>query len=387
MEALMELQKASDDSILPFPVPTYRFDQKNEMFKRSIWDEKMQPHRKRFYEEIVYQQKIGYRKLDYAFRNAAWNLEWGFGFGNARSNYGLYSWEGVVDRIKRYVETGGRVKETPEEMSHIIKRVARFLGAGVIGICRVHPNWVYSHEFNLLSREHYPINLPEDSHTAIVIGIPMDYETIRSSPSGVSAAATGLGYSKMAFVANLLATFIKGLGYRAIPCGNDTALSIPLAIAAGLGEGSRMGLLITEKYGPRVRLCKVFTNLPLQVDSYRTFGAIEFCKTCKKCATHCPSQAIPDGEMTTEGLNISNQSGILKWYIDAEKCFSFWAKNRMDCSICIRICPFNKAKGLIHDAIRAVIKRTTLLNTLFTQMDSIFGYDKIVPAKKFWDSH
>jgi hypothetical protein len=76
----MELQKASDDSKLPFPVPTYRFDQKNEMFKRSIWDEKMQAHRKRFYEEIVYQQKIGYRKLDYAFRNATWNLEWGFGF-------------------------------------------------------------------------------------------------------------------------------------------------------------------------------------------------------------------------------------------------------------------------------------------------------------------
>jgi reductive dehalogenase len=314
-------------------------------------------------------------------------LEWGFGFGNARSNYGLYSWEGVVDRIKRYVETGDRVKQTPEEMSHIIKRVARFLGAGATGICSVHPNWIYSHEFNLLSKEHYPINIPEDSHTTIVMAIPMDYETIRSSPSGVSAAATGLGYSKMAFVANLLATFIKGLGYRAIPCGNDTALSIPLAMAAGLGEGSRMGLLITEKYGPRVRLCKVFTNLPLQVDSYHTFGVQEFCRTCKKCATHCPSQAIPDGEMTMEGPNISNQSGILKWYVDAEKCFSFWAKNRMDCSVCIRVCPFNKVKGLIHDAIRAVIKRTTLLNTLFTQIDSIFGYDKIVSAKKFWDSH
>src|SRR4030067_3081705 len=234
MEARMGLQKVSDDSKLPFPVPTYRFDQKNEMFKRSIWDEKMQPHRNRFYEEIVYQQKIGYRKLDYAFRNATCNLEWGFGFGNARSNDGLYSCEGVVDRMKRHVETGDPVKEDPEEMSRIIKRVARFLGADVAGICRVHPNWVYSHEFNLLTREHYPINIPEDSHTAIVIAIPMDYETIRSSPSGVSAAATGLGYSKMAFVANLLATFIKGLGYRAIPCGNDTALSIPLALAAGL---------------------------------------------------------------------------------------------------------------------------------------------------------
>ena len=299
MEAVMEEQEASCESKSPFPVPTYRFDQKNEMFKRSIWDEKLQPHRKRFYEEVVYQQKIGYRKLDYAFSNATWNLEWSFGSGNARSNHGLYSWDGIVERMKRYVETGDPVKESPERMSQIIKKVARFLGAGAVGICRVHPNWVYSHEFNLLAREHYPINLPEDSQTAIVIAIPMDYEAIRSAPGGVSGAATGLGYSMMALVANLLAAFIRGLGYRAIPCGNDTALSIPLAMAAGLGEGSRMGLLITEKYGPRVRLCKVFTNLPLQVDSFRAFGALAFCKTCKKCSTHCPSQAISDDDMTT----------------------------------------------------------------------------------------
>jgi epoxyqueuosine reductase len=371
---------------LPFPVPIDRFDQKNEMFKRSTWDEKMRPYARGFYEEVVYQQKIGYRKLDYAFRNAASNLEWGFGFGNARSNSGLYAWEGVAAKMKRFVETGEQVKESPAEMNRIIKRVAWFLGADLVGICRVNPNWVYSYEFNVLTQEHYPINLPEDSHNAIVMAVAMDYEAIRSSPTGVAGAATGLGYSKMAFVANLMAAFLRGLGYRAIPSGNDTTLSIPLAMAAGLGEGSRMGLLITEKYGPRVRLCKVFTDLPLQYDSYHDFGAIEFCKTCKKCATHCPSQAIPYGDTTTEGHNISNQSGVLKWYVDAEKCFAFWGKNRMDCVNCIRVCPFNKPVGILHDAIRTVIKKTTSLNPLFTRMDSLLGYDKILPAKSFWNS-
>ena len=72
----------------------------------------------------------------------------------------------------------------------------------------------------------------------------------------------GQGYSMMVYTANLMAAFIRGLGYKAIPCGNDTALSIPLAMAAGLGEWSRMGLLVTEKFGPRVRLCKVFTDMP-----------------------------------------------------------------------------------------------------------------------------
>jgi reductive dehalogenase len=385
-ENFMESQKGNRHPEFPFPVPTYRFDQKDEMFKRSIWDERMRPYAKGFYEEVVFLEKTGYRKLDYAFRNAAWNLEWGFGFGNARSNSGLYAWEGIAAKIKRFVEAGEKVKGSPHEITPIIKKAAKFLGADLVGICKVHPNWIYSHEFNLITGEHSPVNFPENCQNAIVMAVSMDYQAIRSSPTGIAGAATGLGYSKMAFVANLVAVFIRGLGYQAIPCGNDTALSIPLAMAAGLGEGSRMGLLITEKYGPRVRLCKVFTDLPLQYDVYQSLGAMEFCKTCKKCAIHCPSKAIPLGEMTREGLNISNQSGILKWYVDAEKCFAFWGKNRMDCTNCIRVCPFNKPFGIIHDAIRSTIKKSALFNPLFTWMDEFLGYDKPYSPKKFWDS-
>jgi reductive dehalogenase len=369
-----------------FPVPTSRFDQKNEMFKRSRWDEKMQAHGKRFYEDIKYREEFGFRKLDYAFRNASWNLEWGFGFGISRSNSGLYSWDEMPSKWNRYLEAGDVVREPPEEMSHNIKRVAHFFGAGLVGIAKVHPNWIYSHEFNTQTNEHYPIEIPEDCDKAVVLGIEMDYHTIRSSPSGVAGAATGLGYSKMAFVANAVAAFIRGLGYQAIPCGNDTALSIPLAMAAGLGEWSRMGLLITEKFGPRVRLCKVFTDAPLRCDSYRPFGVVEFCRDCKVCAINCPSQAIPHEDMTSEGPNISNQSGVRKWYVNAERCFAFWAKNRMDCTDCIRVCPFNKPRGLLHDLVRAVIRRTTLFNRPFIWMDGLLGYDERIPAVRFWDT-
>ncbi len=67
-------------------------------------------------------------------------------------------------------------------------------------------------------------------------------------------------------------------------CTIDFEISLNLLfkeIAASLGEFGRMGLLITEKYGPRVRLCKVFTDLPLAIDRYRPFGVTEFCKTCE----------------------------------------------------------------------------------------------------------
>ena len=381
----MKSEKELAGQEIPFPVPAYRFDQKNEMFKRSLWDEKMLPHGMRFYREVKFQEKMGYRKIDYSFRNASWNLEWGAGFGNSRSNSGLYSWEGVNDRIRHYAESGDPVKASPEQMSRNIKRAARYFGADLVGICQVHPNWVYSHEFNTITREHYPMELPEGCHNVVVLAIAMDYEGVQMSPTPVGGGIVGFGYSMMAFVANLMATFIRGLGYRAIPSGNDTALSVPLAMAAGLGEMGRLGFLITEKFGPRVRLCKIFTDLPLSYDTYRPFGVKEFCEVCKKCATKCPGQAIPHGDMTTEGHNISNQSGILKWYVNAEKCFAFWAKNRSDCANCIRVCPFNKPSGVIHDLSRAIIRKTPLLNRFLLRIDDILGYDKPFPVEKFWE--
>jgi reductive dehalogenase len=381
----MTAEQQKSEHELPFPVADDRFDQKYDLFKRALWDEKIQPAGKRFYMEAVYQDKMGFRKKDYALRCGGWNIEWAAAWGNSRSNFGLYTWEGVNKRIQHYVDTGDPVREPPEQMSRTIKRVARYFGADDVGICRLHPNWVYSHEYNTMTREHYPMEVPEGCDNAIVLAVAMDYETIRMSPSGMGDAATGLGYSMMAYVANLLATFIRVLGYRALPCGNDTALSIPMAMAAGLGEVGRMGLLIHHTYGPRIRLCKVITDLPLAYDSYQPIGATEFCEVCKKCAKYCPSQAISEGGMTDRGPNISSHSGVRKWYVDCEKCFNFWGKLRMSCSNCIRVCPFNKPAGFIHDMSRAFIRKTTSLNKFLLWIDDMLGYDKSYPGEKFWN--
>lgn len=382
----MGSEKKVDETDFPFSVPEWRFDQKLEMFKRAIWDKEMQPHATRFYKEVKYQKKPGYTKMDYALRNSSWNVEWSAALGNSRSNYGLYAWEGVPAKVQHFLDAGGPVKKSLKDMSRIIKKAARFFRADLVGITKVHPNWIYSHEFNLLTGEHYPLEIPENCRYAVVMAIAMDYESMRSAPTCIGGASVGLGYSEMAFSANLLACFIRGLGYHAIPCGNDTALSIPLAMAAGLGECGRLGLLITEKYGPRVRLCKVFTDLPLEVDHYRPFGVAEFCETCKKCAINCPSQAINHGGMTWEGPSLSNQSGTLKWYVNPEKCFAFWAANRVDCATCIRVCPYNKPLGMLHNVVRAVSRRTKLFNRFFVKMDDMMGYGKVKPSEQFWDA-
>jgi reductive dehalogenase len=368
-----------------FPVPAERFDQANEVFKRSLWDEELTPHGRRFYAEVEYRDKRGYRRLDFALRNAAWNLEWGFGLGNSRPGSGLYSWEGVPEKAQHYL-AGEPVSLPPAQMSAYVKKAARFLGADLAGIARVHPNWFYSRGFDTIAREHFEVEVPEGFSTAVVLAVAMDYDNLRAAPTATAGAATGLGYSRMAEVANLVAAFIRHLGYRALPCGNDTALSVPLAMVAGLGEGSRMGLLITELLGPRLRLCKVLTDMPLAADSYRPFGVTEFCRDCQACARHCPSKAIPDGEMTSDGPTMSNLKGVLKWHVDPERCFRFWAANRADCTVCIRVCPFNKPAGRLHDSARALIRRRRpLLNRALSRLDEALGYQRATPPDDFWE--
>jgi reductive dehalogenase len=371
----------------PFDVPNYRFDQRNEIFKRRTWDEKLLPYGNQLYTQVKYQEKYGYRKLDYALRNAAWNIEYGFAFGTMCSNRGLYSWTEISDKVKRFIETDQPVSNSPEYNTRIVKKTARFFGASLVGICYAHPNLIYSHELDLLEKQHRKIELPDGCTHAIVMAIEMDYNTCRYSPDAISGASTGLGYSIQAVIANQLATFIRGLGYTAIPSGNDTAISIPLAIAAGLGESGRNGLLITKEYGPRVRICKVFTNLPLNFDNYKPFGAARFCKTCKKCAKTCPSQAISYGDPENNGPSISNHSGVKKWYINPDKCFLFWVKNWMDCNNCVMSCPFNKPLGKIHDTARLLINNAPYLNRFLVYFDDVLGYGRPLwkNNKNFWD--
>ena len=79
----------------------------------------------------------------------------------------------------------------------------------------------------------------------------------------------------------------------AVASMNDSALAIPLAVQAGLGEVGRHSLLITREYGPRLRLDKIFTDMPLEIDEPVRFGVKEFCDICQRCSAACPPRAIP----------------------------------------------------------------------------------------------
>jgi epoxyqueuosine reductase QueG len=129
---------------------------------------------------------------------------------------------------------------------------------------------------------------------------------------------------------------------------NDTALSIPLAIAAGLGQLGRNGLLLTPEYGACIRICKVLTDMPLDINMPIDFAVTEFCNQCYLCSESCPADAISLTDRTFTGPTESNNPGVEKWYVNAEKCLRFWQTNGASCANCIAACPFTLGFSGVH---------------------------------------
>jgi len=385
MRSVNYVEKGADRYIVGDVVP---YDQKNEMFKRPFWDPAMKDLGKKFYHTpIIPREKSGYRLSDISATNAAWRLEREYALGVRGGRTGFYAWDWDGKFGYPRAQSGLKIKiDDAKTNTRRIKRAAALYGASLAGVCKLDRRWLYSPGY-LLTPEGGKTDaniVPDEFKYAIAIAVEMDYDAINCSPAGPASIATGLGYSKMAFSAGLLAQYIRGLGYQAIPCGNDTACSIPIAIDAGLGEIARNGLLITPEFGPRVRLAKVLTDLPLISDKPIEFGVRDFCLMCEKCAKKCPSKSIMFGDPTDTPHNISNRKGVGTWHINAETCLNFWAENQTDCSNCIRTCPFNKPPGLLHDGVRWGINKARWLNRLFLWGDDVMGYGRKEDVDRFW---
>ncbi|MBW1999498.1 MAG: reductive dehalogenase [Deltaproteobacteria bacterium] len=267
----------------------------------------------------------------------------------------------------------------PYAMTRVIKDMAIWSGADQVGVARLNPLWLYTNwglhniMYTNAAEAGDPIEIPAEYTNVIVMIHEMDYDLIKRSP--YREAASPMGYSRMAWCASILASFIRELGYKAIPCGNELGLSIPMAVDAGLGEMGPNGLLITRDFGPRVRISKVLTELPLVPDSPIDMGVQEFCEKCKLCAKYCPSRALMSGERTDQAWDQCNSPGMLKWPIRAMRCFEWWVKNGNGCSVCIRVCPWNKPNNSLHKIVRIFAERNLLIR-LIVKLDQLLGFGR-----------
>ncbi|GFE52358.1 hypothetical protein So717_41110 [Roseobacter cerasinus] len=321
------------------------FVQRNDVFTRAFWDPSVRSAKTdaffaSYRMEASPRRGDGFSQRDFALRNAAWLISDimtdRFADQGRREGFqASISADTPVAPVKLDVDN-------PTEMSSEIKKVARFFKADLCGITAIDPRWHYSSRVDVRDLSDAPNDLPEGLTSVIVLGHEMDAELVNTYPAATGGAATGRAYSQEAATVMQLAAYIRNLGYEAVPSMNDTALVIPYALQAGLGEYARNQMVITPEFGPRLRFSKIFTSLPLAHDRPKPLGVRAFCDICTKCAEACPVNALPFGAPEVGGANISVLKGVKKWTSDAEKCFGFWAKLASDCAICMRVCPFNR---------------------------------------------
>jgi len=369
-----------------------RFDQRDSAFGQAIRrnGRVVEFGSEEFKADRIRKNVPGFSLVDYAFNAAAGMYEFTPG-EHISLDSGFYSWSSLG--VARKPEGIPRWEGEPGEAAAIISKAARYFGAVRAGFCELDRRWVYATsrwgkeivfedvEEGYTTEEKAVI--PESHRWVVALTVPMEYEETMYSPTALEVA-TVMGYSRMHILAGQVAEFIRGLGYHAVPCGNDTALSVPIAIQAGLGHLGRHGRLITWERGPLVRICKVFTDLPLPTSPQAPDGIIEYCQVCKKCAKHCPSQSITEGPRTWEGPSEANNPGVYKWYTDAESCLKYWNEAGTGCNVCFRVCSFTKPQGAVHGAVKWFIRNVPQLNGLWAWTDDLLGYGRMKDPMEYW---
>ena len=386
-----------------------RFNQKDHMGSQMVWD----AHYKSEREKLKVKQRQLTEKGRSGFEAPAWGLEYAaeslldlMDFSKNQADTRATAWQSELEPAPT-----GRPETSPKEASRMVRKAAEMLGADQVGFAELDRRWVYSHYFDQETKKDFPIKFSDepgyeehDQPTQLedgtrVIPKEMKYVVVmlhewgkgldgtEHAPTLLTEGLSTLAYARMAPTLWMVAEFIRGLGYNAIPAANDTALSIPLAVDAGLGQLGRHGLLINPEVGARCRISKIFTDLPLEPAGAVDSGITEFCNACLKCVPKCGTKAITTGNRSFEPLDESNATGVLSWKVDAKKCMTFQNRVGSTCSTCVRRCAWTKPPNKMYAIPRFFIRnfRWRWLNKTWVWLDDRAGNGKFnKKADDFW---
>lgn len=343
-------------------VPTARIDERDVMFSRMA----LEAGSERFFE--YYRDNPHRKALDDEFREKAGLLSKRSkhyepcSFAAARANFE------AVKSLKPLVERepdGEAPAVDPQKMTRFIKSWARRLGAVSVGVTELRDYHLYT----VVGRGgDYGKPVTLDHTFAVAFTVEMQKDMIDSAPFGPTVMESAQQYLSSGTVAVQIAEFIRNFGYPArAHIDGDYRVVCPLvARDAGLGEIGRMGLLMTPKLGPRVRIAVVTTDMPLVPDRRRYEpSTLEFCGICKKCADVCPGRAIPLGAR-------GEIEGACRWQINSEACFTYWCVIGTDCARCVKACPYSHPDNFVHNSVRTCLTWSPVFRRFALKMDDFF---------------
>ncbi|TXT58622.1 MAG: putative 3-chloro-4-hydroxyphenylacetate reductive dehalogenase [Promethearchaeota archaeon] len=201
---------------------------------------------------------------------------------------------------------------------------AKNLGVDLIGYTKVDEIFVF-------------YNLKIYGKNAIVLGMEMKWEHIKTAPSAICEIEVFRVYKELGDVTIELTEYLKEKGYKSEahhPFGGKLLFG-PHAVSAGLGVLGQNGLIITPQFGPRQRWSIITTDAELPKTEKKNLDSLqEFCEKCGACIRECKGNATYKNPLTYE-----NSPHIT--HINRSKCIQSILENTY-CSYCLKICPQGK---------------------------------------------
>lgn len=111
------------------------------------------------------------------------------------------------------------------------------------------------------------------------------------------------------------------------------------AVCAGLGTIGRSALFLSDRFGPRVRLVTVLTDVDLSA-GFRKPSCQNPCEGCRACVAACPAMAISGESYQQAGDAILDRAACSQHMKQAYQRIGRGAV----CGICVSVCPAGKQK-------------------------------------------
>lgn len=332
-------------------------DERDITFSRMAMNEEDQ--------EIYYARFPKKRAVDTELRESSWEKPMGDSVGYKLFDALEKSYYDVQDVIKKHANKCAPkcepICKDANRLTRAINDIMPMLGVEAWGIAKMEDLDYYSFHGR---GPHKNEPIEPIYQYAIVYLTSMDKDMNNRAPRFETMLATIQGYTDVALIGMRVASYINQVGYSADNnmSARYKAIMPPLGQKAGLGSIGRHGLLVTKKWGTRVRLGAVLTNMPLIPNEKEAFDIKSFCTICGLCAKCCPGKAIDTGPLPKMG-----------WKISDTDCYRIWMAVGTDCGVCLSACPFSQG---VDEKLFDNIKNEEVINEILKTHKEKYGLRK-----------
>ena len=216
-----------------------------------------------------------------------------------------------------------------------VKELALREGADLVGVAG-------TASFTNAPQGHRPENILRRARSVVVMAVHLLEGGLEAAPSREYSITYTVLNQELNRLAFQVARFLEREGYRALQVPASQPYDVERNMGdlshrhagqiAGLGVLGKNSLLLSEKYGPRMRLVSVITDAPMQADEPLE---LDLCKDCDRCLGACPSHALKDGGVVDKPVCDAYHVSVGErlHLNDGEQI----------CGVCVRICPIGKA--------------------------------------------